>query len=239
MLLSTVCFAQNSSSDFGIGLLVCNTEYPLIFFKKKSDKIPLDTLKFEPRENETTKFASKLNLKAYKMSEGDTKEEAKEHEESFGFSFSPRLTFRVLKNEKNFFLVRINEKTYEKLYLKKEKDATYYKNSKEAEKNNCANCEGSNFNPKRYIYNSWDDYLKKAELIRKRNAIIYDEPNGEVIFDDNTNNELNFKVLEVDGEWIKVKKSDRGNNNPFEKTGWMKWIENGKKIIEITEIVII
>lgn len=123
--------------------------------------------------------------------------------------------------------------------MKIEKDATYYKNSKEAEENNCSNCEGSNFNPKSYIFNSWDDYLRKAELIRKRNAIIYDEPDGEIIFEAKTDYDFGFKVLEVDGEWIKVKKSDRDSTNLFEKTGWMKWIENGKKIIEITEIVII
>lgn len=239
LLLSTIYFGQNSTSDFGIGLLVCNTEFPIVFYKKKSDKIPWDTLKFEPRENGTTKFVSKLNLKPYSISEGDSKEEAKKHEEEIGFSFSPKLTFRMLKNEKNFLLVRINEKTNEKRYLKKEKDAVYYKNSVEAEKNNCTNCEGSNFNPKRYIYNSWDEYLRKVEYVEKKDAVIYDEPDGEIIFENKTNDRLGFKVLEVNGEWIRVKKSERNSTNPFEKEGWMKWIENGKKVIGIISVVLI
>ncbi|WP_300675335.1 hypothetical protein [Soonwooa sp.] len=236
-LVSLKGFGQNSKQDYGIGMLICNTTYPLVFYKKSFDKVPVDTLKFVDNKNGTTTFLRKINLKPYGMSFGETDEEAAKHDDLGRFSAS--LTFRVLENKKNFFLVVINEKTNEKLYLKKEKDATYYNGVPEATKHNCGNCNDPKFNDKRYIYESWDDYLRRVEYISKINPEIFDVPGGDIIYETKDNEARRFKVLEANGEWIKVKKSDRDSENSFNGEGWMKWLEDGKKTIEIIEIVLI
>lgn len=222
----------------GIGLLTVNTQYPIPLYKNEADDLPFDTLKFENSKSGKTLFVSGVELQPYMMSEGDSDEEGGEHLKMGLIRFGPELKFAVVDTGENFFRVIGNQASMEEFVIKKVPGAVYYSEERMLSDNSCSNCPGSKYNPRWYVFETWERYLKRVEFITKDSLVIHDLPDGKVLFENKDQTFLPFAVTEVQGEWVKVKKGfgresnfDAGKNYD----GWIKWREGAEMLIGITE----
>ena len=234
------CTAQDKSNTtpVGIGLLETNTTHPIALYSNKNDSVPFDIIRFNKRKDGTTKFITKLELKPYQISEGDSYEEGEREINSGLVPIGAELKFRVIDSTQNHFKIITNEDSNQEFFIKVEPQKVYYKSLSQVYENNCSNCPGSKYNPNWNVFETWDRYLKRVEFITKRNLKIYDKPNGKIIFEDKHNKFLPFNVIELKGDWIKLKKGF-GREFNFDDSknydGWTQW-KNGNKIsIKIVE----
>lgn len=241
-----ICFSINSCKGqdesknipFGIGILETNTVYPIPLYKNKSDISPVEIINFKTRKNGSTEFITKLNLEPYAISEGDTYEEGKREIRHGLVPIGSELRFRVIDSTETYFKVITNEKTKEAYFIKINPEGAYYKTLSQVYENSCSNCPNSKYNPNWNVFETWERYLKRVEFVTKRELKIYDKPNGTVIFEDINNDFLPFNVIELDGEWIKLKKGF-GREFNFDESknydGWTQWKKGNKILIDITE----
>jgi len=205
-----------------------------------TDTIPFDKLRFSIDTSGKTLITTdflKTNFNPYKFFQGDSYKEGQRHVNMGLVAYSPELTFRVVDTTENSFEVIINEKSIKTALIKKEKNGVYYTNE-----NDClSDMFGSNknkFNPKWYIFETWERYLRRVEFITKDSLVIFDKPNGEIIFENINRRFLPFKVVKVDGDWIKLEKDPQREFN-FDNTknydGWTKWRQNNRILIRIFE----
>lgn len=222
----------------GLGLLTANTQYPILLYKNTTDKAPYAVLKFETTKSGVTKFITTINLKPYVITGGDSFEEGKKNQNMGLIRFPPELKFQVIEASTASFKIVTNEETAETFVIKRDDKNAYYTTENQLFDNSCSNCPNSKYNPRWYIFETWERYLKRAEFITKENIMIYDAPDGKVIFKNKDNTFLPFQVTEVKGEWIKLKKGF-GRESNFDNTknynGWTKWREGPNKIIDIIE----
>ncbi len=229
---------ESYNISLGIGTLEVNTIYPIPLYNDVNDSIPAHIIKFRTRKNGTTKFITQLTLIPYSISEGYTYKRG-ELERSHGLvAIGPELKFRVMDTTETSFKVLTNEKSNEVYYIKMDPSAAYYKSVNEVYENSCANCPDSKYNPNWNVFETWERYLKRVEFITKDDLVIYDKPNGTVIFENSSNNFLPFNVTEVAGEWVKLKKGF-GREFNFDESqnydGWTQWKKGNNILIDITE----
>ncbi|TKC06096.1 hypothetical protein [Pedobacter frigoris] len=229
---------QGRPQVIGLGLLTVNTQYPIPLYKNEADELPFDTLKFETSKSGKTLFISGVELRPYIMSEGDSDEEGEEHLKMGLVRFGPELKFAVVDTDENFFRVISNQESREEFVIKKEPGAVYYSEESMLSENSCSNCPGSKYNPRWYVFETWERYLKRVEFITRDSLVIYDVPDGKAVFEHKDQTFLPFGVTEVKGDWIKVKKGfGRESNFPADGNydGWIKWREGTTLLIDITE----
>ncbi|MRM84342.1 hypothetical protein [Riemerella anatipestifer] len=237
---TNLSIGQNNELDvpLGIGILQVNTEYPIPLYRNINDRVPFDTIKFNIDKTGVTKFITKIDLKPYVIYEGDSYQTGERNISVGLVRFPPELKFRVVDSTKTTFTVITNEKSNEEFVIKRDAKSVYYKAEEEYYDNNCINCPNSIYNPRWYIFETWERYLKRVEFINKENLKIYDKPNGKIIFEEKNDKLLPFNVIEVNGDWIKLKKGF-GREFNFEKNidyeGWTQWKDGNKILIEITE----
>jgi len=234
------CTRQNQGRPqaIGLGLLTVNTKYPIPLYKNEADELPFDTLKFDVSKSGKTIFISGIRLKPYLMSEGDSDEEAEEHVKMGLVRYGPELKFCVVDTGKSYFRVVGNQISKEEFVIKKNPLAAYYSQEKMLYDNKCINCPGSKYNPRWYVFETWERYLKRVEFITKDSLVIYDVPEGKAIFEDKDRTFLPFAVTEVKGEWIKVKKGfgRESNFDPGKNyNGWVKWRNGTDIFVDINE----
>jgi hypothetical protein len=222
----------------GIGLLTVNTGYSIPLYKHETDDLPFDTLRFETSKSGKTSFIAKIKLQPYLMSEGDSDKEGEEHVKMGLVRFGPELKFSVVDTGESYFRVVYNHTSREELVIKKEPGAVYYSEERMVSDNNCSNCPGSKYNPRWYVFETWERYLKRVEFITKDSLTIYDHPGGKLIFEQKDQTFLPFTVSQVRGDWIKVIKGF-GRESNFDGlsnyNGWIKWREGSNLLIDITE----
>jgi hypothetical protein len=222
----------------GLGLLTVNTQYALPLYKNYTDNTPFDTLKFQVAKSGITSFLSKIRLKPYLMSGGDSYDAGRKNINMGLIRFSPELKFRVADTTASLFKIVTNEETGESFFVKRNAANAYYTSEKELFDHSCGNCPGVRYNPVWYIFETWERYLKRVEFITKEHLVIYDQPNGKVIFENKENTFLPFTVIAVKGEWIKLKKGF-GREFNFDSSknynGWTRWREGQQKVIDIVE----
>lgn len=220
---------KNSKDTIGIGILTVNTIYPIPLFINETDSLPYDTLSFQIDSIGVTKFKTKLDLKPYEISEGDSYRRG-ENNISWGLvRFPPILKFQVLDSTDSTFKIVTNEKNNVSFVIKRNTNSIYYETY-------------NHFIPDKktswYIFETWERYLKRVEFIDKKDLIIYDQPNGAIIFENKEENFLPFKVIDINGDWIKLKK-DKYREFNFDKTqnydGWTQWKKGNKILIRISE----
>ena len=222
----------------GIGLLTVNTQYPIPLYKNEADELPFDTLKFRSSKSGKTLFISAVKLRPHLMSEGDSDKEGEEHLKMGLVRFGPELKFAVVDTGANFFRVIGNQVGMEEFVIKKVPGAAYYSEERMISDNNCSNCPGSKYNPRWYVFETWERYLKRVEFITKDSLVLYDVPDGKVLFESKDQTFLPFSVKEVKGDWIKVNKGfGRESNFDTERKydGWIKWRKGWELLIDITE----
>ncbi|TCD01394.1 hypothetical protein [Pedobacter psychroterrae] len=229
---------QGRPQAIGLGLLTVNTQYPIPLYKNEADDLPFDTLKFEIGKSGKTLFLSGIELQPYLISEGDSDEEGEEHLKMGLVRFGPELKFAVVDTGEKFFRVIGNQANMNEFVIKKAPGAVYYSEERMLYDNSCINCPGSKYNPRWYVFETWERYLKRVEFITKDSLVIYEVPDGKVLFELKDQTFLPFAVTDVKGDWIKVKKGF-GRESNFDTgkyyDGWIKWREGTHLLIDITE----
>lgn len=222
----------------GIGLLTMNTDFEIPLYKQEVDSVPFDVLRFKMNKSGVMKFVSDIKLKPYRMTGGDSFAEGERNINMGLIRFAPELKFRVIDTTATSFKVVTNEETWEIMLIKRDATAVYYSTERELSDNSCSNCAGSKYNPRWYIYETWERYLKRVEFITRENVVVYDQPNGKVAFENKENIFLPFRVMELKGEWIRLGKGF-GRESEFDSLinaeGWIKWREGPVLSIDITE----
>lgn len=208
----------------GIGLLEMNTNHPIPLFRSAADSVPFETLKFEMNHSGTTKFISGTAIVPYRLSIGDSFIESKRHISGGPTSFAPELKFRVINTVKSIFEVVLNEQTMEVGFINME---TYLRLNQIHENDSMV-----------YKFDTWPDYLRKAEFITKKNLVIYDHPDGNIIYENRNEMFLPFNVTEVSGDWIRLKKAfgrEFNFDDIIDYNGWTQWKTADSILIRITE----
>lgn len=82
--------------------------------------MPFDTLKFETSKSGKTLFVSRVKLKPYIISVGDSDKEGEEHIKMGLVRFRPELKFCVLDTGESYFRVISNQITKEEFVIRKE-----------------------------------------------------------------------------------------------------------------------
>jgi len=212
---------KKAKDDFQeIGILAVSVDVPLEIYANPKDKQYLEKIVCTPFNDSHRKFEMNKSLKPFLIytSYGWDKNS------QFGYYYS-QLKFRVIKSTDKYFEVLVNDETKEIGYIKKEgrkvvdfvdvQNETWYQGKKE-----------TNY----FIFTTWSDFLKNVYLIQAENNSIYDKVNGNII--DKSKRNV-FKVIDLQGDWIKV--IPPPNHNTEEKSGWIKWRENGNLTIRVIE----
>lgn len=227
-ILSSGCGRQEHQRPqaIGIGLLSVNTHDPIPFYHNESDLTAFDTLKFETDRAGRTSFISRLKLRPFIMTEGDSDAEGATHINMGLIRFGPELKFCVIDSSASSFKIITDQISGETAVIKKNPAAVYHAEERMIAENNCSNCPGSKYNPHWYIFETWQRYLQRVEFITQDSLVIYDGPNGKVVVRDTSKAFLPFSVSRVEGDWLKVVKGF-GRESNFEGRkkyeGWIKW----------------
>lgn len=207
----------------GIGWLEVTADYPIPIYKNLVDSLPYEILKlkikkplFSPDNTDEWKVVFK------------TKTSMQPH--SFGWNNGCTVIFRVVDTVGNFYRVVANEETFQTCFINIDEYRKY---------NHVAL---SDANPYKFIYEyeSWLEYMRRSHrFIEKKNIVIYDRPNGNVIFEDTINDFLPFSVADMDGDWIKLEKMDIYRDryrNSVNYDGWVQWKDGEKLLIQLLEL---
>lgn len=222
LLLFLKCTGQeNVTKKLGIGFLYANTENPIPIYKNPKNSTPIDIIKFEKDKSGIMKFITSFNLKPYIIYGGVSYEDDKKNV----YNHFPVLAFRVIDTSKQYFKVVLNEQTFEEAFVKREKENVYYSKQKDF-----VDYFDVNYNSKWFLFETWERILLNATNISFINLLIYDKPNGKLIYKQvNYTDYFPFITNECKGDWIKVIKKP-GSEFFFEKDtnydGWVKWKEN-------------
>lgn len=228
----------NPKKVIGLGLLTVNTQYEIPLYKSESAPTVSEILKFEIEKSGVTKFVSRIKLKPYLRSGGDSDKGGRMNISMGLIRFPAELKFRVLDTTALFFKIVTNEDTWETFFIKRDKLSSYYTSERELMDNNCSNCPGKKYNPRWFVFETWERYLKRVEFITKQKLVIYDQPGGRVIFENKKHVFLPFSVMELKGEWIRLKKGfgrESNFDNKVSYEGWTKWREGEQLVIDIIE----
>ena len=81
------------------------------------------------------------------------------------------------------------------------------------------------------------DALRKSGVAfaQKQKLIIYDQPDGKIIFTEPTNNSIPFSISALEGDWAKVEKPYGTADEAFKFNGWTQWKNQTELLIDITE----
>ncbi len=208
----------------GTGLLEMSTAYSIPLYRDAADSIPFDTLRFEIDKSGKTNFISQSNIAPYLLSEGNSYDDGNRNIRSGLVSVPPELKFRVINSSNKIFEVVLNEKTMEVCFI----NIKSYYDLNHIDENDAAV----------YKYESWPDYLKRVEFITKKNLVIYDKPDGNIIYENKDDKFLPFNVADVSGDWILLKKAfgrEFNFDDVINYDGWTQWRSGDSLLIKITE----
>jgi hypothetical protein len=213
--LETLKLQKETENTVGIGVLNILIGKEVAFYKDSSSNKPFDALSFNKKKDGSYKFDSdylELKMQAYRQFEGNTDKENEQMIRSGLGNIGPQLVFKVLDTTTNGYTILINEKTFETAFIKK---------------------EGRKFE-------SWKEYLTRVEFITIEKPELYDAPNGTIIPKSPLYPLNYYKVLDVKGEWAQL--TSQNEYNPTKSieeanytTAWIKWHDNQKILIDITE----
>jgi hypothetical protein len=226
----------------GLGRLEISFDLPVPLYRIENEETPIDILSFKRSMNGVWHYKTKkLNsFKPYQMFGGDSNEKAKRHINMGLIRFPPKLAFRVLEATDTFYRIVIDEDSFETVVVRKDVDYAELSQSKDL--------FGGIDMPKDksykgyYAYETWEHLLKRAEFVNFRdNYSVYGAPNGNKIFENTDQKFLPYGVIEVSGDWIKVKKGI-GRESNFKgienAEGWVKWKDENKILVNITEYTV-
>lgn len=226
---------QKTEKQVGIGLINVNTASVLFLYQNESDLKPIDSINFKIKNDGSTKFISDIDLNPYHLFNGNSDEEGKSNINMGLVHFGPLLKFRVIDSTKSAFKIITNEKTNAFYYLKRDYKNAYYTTEQELQDNSCIGCPNSKYNPRWFVFETWERYLKRVVFATKQKLIIYDQPNGKIIFTDSTNSSIPFSISELEGDWAKIADPYSTVDEISKLYGWTQWKDKNEVLIEITE----
>jgi len=245
----------------GLGTLDISFNLPVPLYRTENDSIPFDTLSFEQNRNGSWSYKTRhlKSLEPYIMFYGDSDKEAQGRINGGLVPFLPQLAFRVLKENDSCYCVVVNEKSFETVIIRKNPDYDVL-----PQRGDCFGVDGIKYDYQKklyftetqgktkqnttrkyykgyYVYETWEHLLKRALFVGfNDNYAVYDAPEGEKIFE-NTNHDfipIPYKVTEVRGNWIKVKKFNSKEFNTKDinnAEGWVIWKNDKEMLVSITE----
>jgi hypothetical protein len=225
----------------GLGILDISLNLPVPLFRTENDTLSVDTLIFEYSKTGELLFkTSMLELNPYLMSGGDSDERSEEHINMGLIRFPPKLSFRVLEADENYYRVVADESNFTSVVI--------FKNPDYAIVPQRPNVFGGINMPKDktykgyYAYETWEQVLLLAEFVDfSGKYAVYDVPEGEKIFENTNRESLPYQVSEVRGDWMKVKKGF-GREGYFEgienAEGWVKWKTETEILVNIIEYTV-
>lgn len=222
----------------GLGTLDISFNRPVPLYLIEDSKEPFDTLSFEKQLNGTILFKTNYirSLHPYRMNGGSSDKEIEGLIRRGLTGFPAELSFRVLEATDNFFRIVVNEKTFETAVIKKDCNYAVFHQRNFLR-------DSTLFDEKiykgYYIFETWEHLLRRAEYVNFN--IDYDvceTPNGKIIYKHKAGKFLPYTLVDVKGDWIKVKKT-QGREFNFEgienAEGWVKWKNDKKVLVNITE----
>lgn len=227
--------------SIGTGTLDISFNNPVPLYRSENDKKPFDTLYFNYQTNGVLTYDTKylkLYLKPYRMEGGDSDAEAINNINSGLIRFPVELKFRVLELTNNYYKIVLNESTFV--------TAIVYRNPSYAILSRAGlfapelpkNKEYEGY----YVYEEWCTLLLRAEFLTlSEGAVIYDKPNGEIVFENKENEFLPYKAVEVEGDWIKITKGfgrEFNFDNIENAEGWTKWNDGKTILVNIVEYTV-
>src|SRR5690554_430240 len=205
---------KKAEDDFKeTGLLNATINKPLKIYASPTNNKAIGKITFDRALNGSIEVNSSLEEKLNPYAKGNSSSylEAEQLINMGLAGYSHALKFRVLSFTPEYFEVLVNDDTKEIGYIKKEEDKENH-----------------------LRYTTWEEYLKKAEMIVVKNCNIYDKANGNEIDTINYRGHF-FKVADVQEDWLY-------GIPPYQlksgKSGWIKWRENGNLMIQVIEYVI-
>ncbi|MCL2072467.1 MAG: hypothetical protein FWH18_00945 [Marinilabiliaceae bacterium] len=226
----------------GLGMFEVSFNLPVPLYRTENDTTPFDTLIFRQDKNGVLHYETKYlkSFKPYKISGGDSHEAAIAHINMGLVGFPPELAFRVIEANESYYRVVIDEESFETVVIRKAPDYV--------ELPQCSSLFGVDMPKDRvykgyYAFETWEHLLKRAEFVDFYGVkyVVYDAPDGNKIFENTNLKFLPYNVTEVRGDWVKVKKGF-GREFNFEgienAEGWVKWKNDTKILIGITEYTV-
>lgn len=226
--LSTFDISANS----GLGLLrpcLSDTTY-VVFYESFDSPQPFDSLFFTSRYTDDgykTRFETFYlpikKFKPYELSEGTTMPHI--------VDFGPSVVFRVAAIEGRNYRVVINEHSGETAVIKIPESYTIYKGT-----DIFHDSEYDQLNPPNnncYLFEKWEEYILRAELVLQPKLVLYDAPNGKVVYS-KTDDENDFNpmhVHELKGDWARI---DFRDHNDFANK-WIRWRDGNNLLVSIIE----
>lgn len=223
----------------GIGLLEIAIDKPIEVYQSIGDKKHFDLLVFKPIDTGPSKGSYKIKSKhlnsvfnPYKFDKGYSDEKKKDINSNF--IFNPRVIFRVLKIEKNYVTVMLNESTKQIVILKLQRLTSNHNlyNKDYRHENWTFNINKIN------LFETWENYLPRCQYIMTRTRDIYDKPNGSISFEKKTSSrspKMICKVIEVRGKWLRVNTDGAMYREDVVGDRWIKWRTADEIIIDIFE----
>lgn len=150
---------------------------------------------------------------------------------AIGFTSGGRtVVFRVVDSAGDLYRIVTNEETFQTCFI----------NIDEYRKYNHAQMSDAGYKFI-YKYETWLEYMQwSGRFIEKKNMVIYDKPNGNVLFENKKNDFLPFAVVDMDGDWIKLEKMNTYRNRYSDSVnydGWTQWKDGEKLLIQILKFL--
>ena len=214
---------STKEKTIGIGRLQVSLNCDIPLYHSETGLV-VDTLRFsridsgddKGKYNTTTKF----QLNPIKYYAGDSDIEANENISSGLTYIVPNLAFKVLRCTEDGYEIVVNEELFETAIIKNDDKHTIYTQGKAY----WPRGRSGEIDEVWFLYETWENYLKRLFYIYISGQKLYNKINGKEI----KSKYNSGKVIEVKGNWAKIK------FNPFDDSGkqtaWLQWTD-GKTIL--------
>ena len=223
----------------GLGTLDISFDLPVPLYRSENDEMPIDTLTFRYDKEGVWHYETHLkSFNPYIMFSGNSYEESRENINIGLICFPSVLAFRVMEESDCCYRVVVDESSFETVVIRKNPDYAVLTNRDLFGVNMPKDKAYKGY----YIYETWEHLLLRAEFVGfHSNYAVYDTPNGKKIFENTNGKFLPYKVVKVQGDWMKVKKGF-GREFNFEgianAEGWVRWKTDTAILVDITEYMI-
>lgn len=222
--------ALTRHDSIGTGILQISFGEKISLYANATDKIPFDTLIIRQKKDGSYAFLTKVlknRFVPYRLSEGDTYESGRANIRRGLVHFPAELQLRVVEATPAHFRVVINEKEKLTCFIHRRADHALYNTLvQKALHNRIPNDDTkSTYNPRWYLYETWEHLLQRVYLVEVKKEIpLFESPGGHRIpYPEREDScEECFRVGEVRGAWAQL--LDRNDYQRKKKPyGWVKW----------------
>lgn len=210
------------SDSLGTGLLQISFLEKIPLYVSAEATQPFDTLTIKQKKDGSYAFLTKVlhkNFAPFRVFEGDTYEGGRRHISMGLIHFPADLQLRVIKATDTHFQIVINEKEKLTCFIRINPAYTMYHKLFEMQGN------VSKTGPRWYVYESWENLLKRVYIVHvPKDSPVFESPGGKRIPFPQTNDGCDdcFHIGEMKGDWAQL--IDRQDYDRKKKPyGWVQW----------------